>query len=143
MNREERKIIAQETLSIIENGKYTIDQDIVIEKEIQFAIDNTVFYDVNDLDDILNAPKNKGFETKIEVIHEDSVSCIHRLAKETENVGCLNFASAKNAGGGFLNGAIAQEESLAISSALYAWQQNANAYYDKHRAMKSCIYSDA
>lgn len=30
MNREIRKIIAQETLSIIENGKYAIDQDIVI-----------------------------------------------------------------------------------------------------------------
>jgi len=33
---------------------------------------------------------------------------------------CLNFASAKNAGGGFLGGSQAQEESLARSSALYA-----------------------
>ena len=34
-------------------------------------------------------------------------------------VGVLNFASAKNPGGGFLNGSMAQEESLAIASAMY------------------------
>ncbi|EDQ99623.1 uncharacterized protein LACBIDRAFT_316238 [Laccaria bicolor S238N-H82] len=38
---------------------------------------------------------------------------------ENKRIGVLNFASAKNAGGGFIRGAQAQEESIARSSSLY------------------------
>ena len=57
-------------------------------------------------------------------------------------IGVLNFASAKNLGGGFLNGAQAQEESLARSSGLYASLLKAQQYYNSHRSQKSCLYSD-
>jgi uncharacterized protein (TIGR02452 family) len=52
----------------------------------------------------------------------------------------LNFASAKNPGGGFLTGARAQEESLARSSGLYACLVG-NPMYDFHRARPDPMYS--
>ena len=52
------------------------------------------------------------------------------------------FASAKNPGGGFGNGAQAQEESLAASSALYACQQAAGQFCTFHRHQQDPRYSD-
>jgi hypothetical protein len=53
---------------------------------------------------------------EIQVTAESTLEAARRLGGD---VACLVFASARNPGGGFLNGAQAQEESLARSSALY------------------------
>ena len=54
----------------------------------------------------------------------------------------MNFASAKNPGGGFLNGAKAQEESLTVSGTLYPALTTHEEYYRENRAHRSMMYLD-
>jgi uncharacterized protein (TIGR02452 family) len=81
-------------------------------------------------------------DTKIEVANETTFRGLARLAQRGGHIGCLNFASAKNPGGGFLTGAQAQEEALARASALYPCLQAAPEYYERNRANRSAIYLD-
>ncbi|MHA7965517.1 TIGR02452 family protein [Paenibacillus sp. CAU 1782] len=61
--------------------------------------------------------------------------------EERSHLGVLNFASAKNPGGGFLGGAMAQEESLAASSGLYATLLPHERYYVFNRKCGTMMYS--
>jgi uncharacterized protein (TIGR02452 family) len=92
---------------------------------------------------VLAGPANAA-PGRIEVVNETTLSGIARLFVERgPSIAALNFASAKNPGGGFSNGSQAQEESLARSSALYASLLQAPEFYHRHRNKKSCLYSDA
>eukprot|EP01095_Lingulamoeba_sp_RSL-Kostka_P007627 TRINITY_DN2448_c0_g1_i1.p1 TRINITY_DN2448_c0_g1~~TRINITY_DN2448_c0_g1_i1.p1 ORF type:complete len:394 (+),score=121.83 TRINITY_DN2448_c0_g1_i1:124-1182(+) len=57
-------------------------------------------------------------------------------------VGMLNFASAKNPGGGFLKGSQAQEECLARSSALYNSIITQQTYYSENKKDRTCLYTN-
>lgn len=82
--------------------------------------------------------------THIEVVNETTLEGAARLLATSDiPVIALNFASARQPGGGFLTGAQAQEESLARSSALYASLQRAPQFYEQHRHSPSLLYSDA
>ena len=81
--------------------------------------------------------------TKVAVTGESTVEALVRLAAEPGgHLGCLNFASAKNPGGGFLGGAQAQEESLARASALYPCLLEQPDHYARNRAFGSALYLD-
>jgi uncharacterized protein (TIGR02452 family) len=75
----------------------------------------------------------------VEVTNETSLSAARRLG---EGVGCLVFASARKPGGGFLNGAQAQEESIARASALYECLTAVPEFYSFHRGDPDLLYSD-
>ncbi|KAF8161497.1 hypothetical protein B0H34DRAFT_788449 [Crassisporium funariophilum] len=64
----------------------------------------------------------------------------------SKKIGVLNFASAKNPGGGFMTGASAQEESIARSSTLFPslMTNTAQKFYQSHRKdPKKGYYSHA
>ena len=80
---------------------------------------------------------------RVEVTDETTAAAGRRLVGEGEaRVAALNFASAKNPGGGFLGGAKAQEEDLARCSALYTCLLRQPRYYEVNRATASMIYTD-
>jgi len=146
MNQRARVAIAEDTLQLIEKGSYvnSAGRQIVIKPALEEAINNTGLFTPEVLADIQEGFKSSGnFETSYEVTNETTLDAARRLAAAgSTNVLCLNFASAKNPGGGFLGGAVAQEECIARASGLYPCLLKASDYYSHHRQLGTCLYSD-
>ena len=169
-SREIRSKWAQETLDIIDNGRYQAPsgQMIDIQKEIEYTIQHSVLYTPEKLPPVKDkavAKINTLLKEQLHRVTTDSAEHVHldhlltnhitvnrystlqaveqlTMNQQYEKVACLNFASARNPGGGFLGGSQAQEESLARSSSLYPSQIQMNEMYDYNRKQKSCLYSD-
>jgi len=141
MNKNYRVEIANKTLEIIKNGFYEVNgKKVNIEKELRSSIENTVTIALEDWEPILRIPIDNKHNTEISI---KNCSTIEAIFQEKEGkIGVLNFASAKNPGGGFLGGASAQEESLARSSSLYESQIKDKKMYDFNRSQSSFLYSD-
>ncbi|WP_051203970.1 TIGR02452 family protein [Hugenholtzia roseola] len=150
MKKNTRIALAEETLDIIAKGYYYNSQQKRVEMRsaIAEAIEKSSFFSENSLSPAaLDALQKPSEVLQISLSHESTLQAAQRLYQERENpqeaIFVLNFASAKNAGGGFLKGAQAQEESLARASALYPCQMKfENDYYQAHRQIKTCLYSD-
>jgi len=146
-NREKRKGIAEDTLRILEQGYFNNSKGerINIDALQAKAVEETKLYRPDHSDDLLlkiDSP-TLNIPSKITVSGQTTLDATRNLIQEGyEDVICLNFASAKNPGGGFLGGSQAQEESLARSTGLYPCQQKAWDYYEVNRKTKSCIYTD-
>lgn len=80
----------------------------------------------------------------VRVTNESTMAALQRLAvrERLPNIAALNFASARNPGGGYRNGALAQEETLARSSGLVPTLEQSWTYYDQNRKQDSLLYTD-
>lgn len=133
---------ARETVEICNAGRYESPSGnaVIINDALQRAVKGTVVYSAENLPALPR--QSNQVETKLEVANETTFRGLARLTESGGHVGCLNFASARNPGGGFLTGAQAQEEALARASGLYSCLQAAPQYYDRNRANRSAIYLD-
>jgi uncharacterized protein (TIGR02452 family) len=141
------KGVAQETLRILDEGRYIADSGKVVEFLVQqrAAVEGTILYTPEQANILLAKPSdgNAG-KTIIEVTDETTQVAACRL---TQVAGCcdlalLNYASARNPGGGFINGAKAQEEDLSRCSGLYPCLLTQPLYYEANRAHDSLLYTD-
>lgn len=146
-NKDIRINSANQTLQIIENKRYQVQGKAVdLASEITYSISNARLYTSEMLENLLlKIDKdiiNENKETSIYVENCTSMQAAEQFIP-TGKTGCLNFASAKNAGGGFMSGAQAQEECLARASTLYpTLVQFQKDMYDYNRSRNTYLYSD-
>ncbi|HEX8704686.1 MAG TPA: TIGR02452 family protein [Myxococcaceae bacterium] len=137
--------IAKETVRIVEQGAYVAPsgKTVSLRGAVERAVQGTVLYRPADFAQ-LEVPAAPGGPMRVEVTPEKTGDASRRLIEKegVERVLALNFASARNPGGGFLGGAKAQEEDLARCSALYACLITQRDYYDVNRAESSLLYTD-
>jgi uncharacterized protein (TIGR02452 family) len=149
MKRSQRATVAQQTLDIVERRGYETasGRAVDLRASVDACLAGTRLIEPEQHEQYREIFRGKLFEifdTQIEVRNETTLAGLTRLlADDSSPVAVLNFASAKNPGGGFLGGSQAQEESLARSSALYASLMKCWDFYERHRALLSLLYSDA
>lgn len=143
----DRRAMAEETLEILWQGYYEPNptRRIAIKDAVEQSVRRSVLLSPSEGERILEkyCGGHDGRQPETRVENLSAVKAIRILAAEGKTgIGVLNFASAKRPGGGFLNGAKAQEETLTVSSSLYPTLMAHETYYDKNRANRSMMYLD-
>lgn len=131
--------IARDTVRVVTHGGYTTPAGrvVLLRDAVDAAYLGTVSYPPYSA---LPKVVPSGKPTRFEVVNDTTLAVARRLA-QSHRVCALNFASARHPGGGFLNGARAQEESLCRASALYACI-NGNEMYRHHAHLSGGMYTD-
>lgn len=133
--------IAKETIAICNTQKYTsvngteVDLSDLLDK----ALEGTVLYKVDS-----ELPDTDWYfaNPKIEVTNETTTAAAHRLISNDKlDIVALNFASARNQGGGFLAGAMAQEEDLCRKSGLYNCLKRKPIFYNENILCDNALYT--
>lgn len=105
---------------------FVLHNEVHYREAIEKSVTNSIIYDY------VNSAVTRHRPTNIEVV---DMKTLDAALKYREGKTCvLNFASFKNPGGGFLNGANAQEEYLCQNSTLYNVLSKFTKYYEQNRS---------
>ena len=140
ISRERALSLGEEAVMIIRNGYYYLPDgtQVDIREQMERSVMGTVSYPPESmLPQLAHSDKN----TRIEIQNCTTLTALQQLLSRGTHPVALNFASAESPGGGFLQGARAQEEYLARSSTLYSCLQH-NPMYAYHRTHQDPFYSD-
>lgn len=134
--------VAEDTVSIINDGFYKnhLDNEIDIDTYLDISINCAKYYPQ------YGWKSPEGYPTytpDISVTGETTGEAAQRLIESNyEDIVILNFASARRPGGGWLEGAKAQEEDLARCSALGYCLAIEEEFYKDNKENDSGLYTD-
>jgi uncharacterized protein (TIGR02452 family) len=142
-SRSEAASQGQEAVAILRSGSYATPQGPVdVSGRVARAIAQVRDYPPSEVVALPATPAVPR-ATVIHVVNGTSLASARALAAaQGDEPMVLNFASARKPGGGFLGGALAQEESLARSSALYGALEKSGMYHHHRNVVTDCIYTD-
>jgi uncharacterized protein (TIGR02452 family) len=141
MDRNQRVAVATETTEILKQGSYIAkdpekkerDTLVNLSEVLEAACNGTLLHLESEELQIpeMTAPQ----DTKIYMTNETALQCMSRLSQQQGNVAVLNFASAKNPGGGLHRGSWEQEENLAAASGIVPClcTTQATPFYELHK----------
>jgi len=140
-NRSQRAQMAQETVQIISDGHYMspMGRRVDIGAAVAASVAGTREFPPDEVVTLPHGLRGR-HASQIVVENETTLAAARRLIVDHRTI-ALNFASARNPGGGFLSGSEAQEESLARSSSLYACLDG-RSMYPFHQRHGDTLYTD-
>lgn len=85
-------------------------------------------------------PRSEKFSVAENTVKLTTIACV--LENAGKKIIALNFASAHKPGGGYVTGAVAQEESVCRASGLYYTIKDVSEYYEQNGRHKTSDYTD-